>query len=34
MKVVAEHFGFEPDHVVVAAREQVAATRAAVIGRG
>jgi transketolase len=27
MKVVAEHFGFEPDHVVRAAREQVARTR-------
>ncbi len=27
MKVVAEHFGFEPDHVVSAAREQVAAAR-------
>jgi transketolase len=27
MKVVAEHFGFEPDHVVRAAREQVAAVR-------
>jgi transketolase len=25
MKVVAEHFGFEPEHVVAAAREQVAA---------
>ena len=27
MKVVAEHFGFEPDHVVRAARDQVAAVR-------
>ena len=27
MKVVAEHFGFEPDHVVRAAREQVVRTR-------
>jgi len=27
MKVVAEHFGFEPDHVVKAARQQVAAVR-------
>jgi transketolase len=27
MKVVAEHFGFEPEHVVVAAREQVTAAR-------
>ncbi|HET6796274.1 MAG TPA: transketolase [Gemmatimonadales bacterium] len=27
MKVVAEHFGFEPEHVVAAAREQVAASR-------
>jgi transketolase len=25
MKVVAEHFGFEPEHVVAAAREQGAA---------
>ena len=29
MKVVAEYFGFEPDHVVVAAREQVARARRA-----
>jgi transketolase len=28
MKVVAEHFGFEPDHIVTAARKQVAAARA------
>jgi transketolase len=28
MKVVAEHFGFEPGHVVAAARAQVAAARA------
>ena len=28
MKVVAEHFGFEPEHIVTAAREQVAAARA------
>jgi transketolase len=28
MKVVAEHFGFEPGHVVAAAREQVARVRA------
>ena len=28
MKVVAEHFGFEPEHVVAAAREQLAAARA------
>ena len=27
MKVVAEHFGFEPEHVVKAAREQVTAAR-------
>jgi transketolase len=27
MKVVAEHFGFEPDHVVTAARDQVTAAR-------
>jgi transketolase len=27
IKVVAEHFGFAPDHVVTAAREQVAAVR-------
>jgi transketolase len=27
IKVVAEHFGFEPDHVVKAAREQVTAAR-------
>jgi len=27
MKVVAEHFGFEPGHVVEAARKQVAAAR-------
>jgi transketolase len=27
MKVVAEHFGFEPGHIVTAAREQVAAAR-------
>jgi transketolase len=27
MKVVAEHFGFEPDHVIKAAREQVARSR-------
>ena len=27
MKVVAQHFGFEPDHVVTAAREQVARSR-------
>ena len=27
MKVVAEHFGFEPGHVVTAAREQVARVR-------
>jgi transketolase len=27
MKVVAEHFGFEPEHVVTAAREQVTAVR-------
>jgi transketolase len=27
MKVVAEHFGFEPEHIVIAAREQVAAVR-------
>jgi len=27
MKVVAEHFGFEPEHIVTAAREQVAAAR-------
>ena len=32
MKVVAEHFGFDPEHVVAAAREQVAATRASAIG--
>jgi transketolase len=25
IKVVAEHFGFEPGHIVTAAREQVAA---------
>jgi transketolase len=30
MKVVAEHFGFEPDHVVRAAREQVARARSGV----
>jgi transketolase len=24
MKVVAQHFGFAPDHVVAAAREQLA----------
>jgi transketolase len=29
MKVVAEHFGFEPDHIVTAAREQVAKVRRA-----
>ena len=34
MKVVAEHFGFEAEHVVAAAREQVASTRASAIGRG
>jgi transketolase len=34
MQVVAEHFGFEPEHVVEAAREQVAANRAHAIGRG
>ncbi|MEP6688612.1 MAG: transketolase [Gemmatimonadales bacterium] len=34
MKVVAEHFGFEPEHVAVAAREQVTAIRAAAIGHG
>jgi transketolase len=28
MKVVAEHFGFEPEHIVKAAREQVGAARA------
>ncbi|HEV8454026.1 MAG TPA: transketolase [Gemmatimonadales bacterium] len=28
IKVVAEHFGFEPGHIVTAAREQVAAARA------
>jgi transketolase len=28
MKVVAEHFGFEPEQIVKAAREQVAAARA------
>jgi transketolase len=27
MKVVAEHFGFKPDHIVTAAREQVARSR-------
>ncbi|MGH7497507.1 MAG: transketolase [Gemmatimonadales bacterium] len=27
MQVVAQHFGFEPDHVVTAAREQVARSR-------
>ena len=27
MKVVAQHFGFEPGHVVTAAREQVARSR-------
>jgi transketolase len=27
MKVVAEHFGFEPEHVVTAAREQATASR-------
>jgi transketolase len=27
MQVVAEHFGFEPDHIVTAAREQVARSR-------
>ncbi|MGI9042320.1 MAG: transketolase-like TK C-terminal-containing protein, partial [Gemmatimonadales bacterium] len=27
MKVVAQHFGFEPDHIVTAAREQVARSR-------
>jgi hypothetical protein len=32
MKVVAEHFGFDPEHVVAAAREQVAATRAPAVG--
>jgi transketolase len=34
MKVVAEHFGFEPDHIVTAAREQVAAARARDSDRG
>jgi transketolase len=33
MKVVAEHFGFEPEHVVNAAREQVAAARMRAGGR-